>query len=888
MVQTVAKATETPGALNGVRVVDFTWVRAGPWGARWLGTLGAEVIKVEWPLNERGRGGAFTTPQGVEVNLNTNGNFNDTNCNKLSLSINVRSPRGLDIVKQLISESDVVLENFSSRVMESWGLGYEELCKLKPDIVYVSQAGFGHTGRFHHYQTNGPSAQAFSGMTHLSGLPGEPPAGWGWSYLDDTGGMYVALSTLTALYRRNITGMGQHVDLSQMIVGCTLNGPVFLDMSVNGRSSIREGFPPGNRAHWPGTPLLNNYRGPTVAPHNAYRTAPGGYNDWCAIVCLADDEWRRLVEVMGRPAWAMAPQFASALGRLHHQEELDRGIESWTQTLEKYELAEKCQAAGVRAMPVQSNQDRVDNDPQLRHRDMYLPLEHPVLGSYKLQNAPFKMSESPPGNRIPSPLMGQHNQEILEGLLGRSHEELVSGYEDGILWPTSMERFPYMDEMMVAGPLEPRSARSEASRPAVERREDAPDGAGPLHGLRVLELADEKGQWCGKLMADLGADVVKVEPPGGATARQVGPFMDDLPHRERSVYFWHYNTSKRGITLNLETEDGRGLFRRLAATADVVLETMPPGYLPSLGLGYEELRAENPRLVMCSLTRFGQTGPWRDYITSEMVQLAAGGQMGCCGYEDAVVPDAPPIAGGGGQAWHMGSHYAYIAIMSALVYRSTTGKGQYIDASIHEACALTTEPAVPIYIYRGEVVLRQTGRHAFPTIRPKTQFKCKDGKLVNLMIGFGIAPRELRVLAEWMDGYGAAEDLLEERFSDTAVIQESTDHIFEVLERFVLGLTQEEAYHGAQERGINWGAVRTPDDLLDDGHLHDRGFWVSVEHPELGRSYTYPGPAGIWNDSPWRIYRRAPLVGEHNEEVLCGELGLSRADIAVLAEGGAI
>ena len=132
---------------------------------------------------------------------------------------------------------------------------------------------------------------------------------------------------------------------------------------------------------------------------------------------------------------------------------------------------------------------------------------------------------------------------------------------------------------------------------------------------------------------------------------------------------------------------------------------------------------------MCSLTPFGQTGPWRDYATSEMVQLAAGGQMGCCGYEDSCgAGRAAHRRRRRGQAWHMGSHYAYIAIMSALVFRSTTGKGQYIDASIHEACALTTEPAVPIYIYRGEVVLRQTGRHAFPTIRPRTQFRCKDGK----------------------------------------------------------------------------------------------------------------------------------------------------------------
>ncbi len=887
MTQIEARATATPGALEGVRVVDFTWVRAGPWGARWLGTLGAEVIKVEWPLNERGRGGAFTTPQGVEVNLNTSGNFNDTNCNKLSLSLNVRTPRGLDLIKQLISVSDVVLENFSSRVMESWGLGYDELRKLKPDIVYVSQAGFGHTGRYHHYQTNGPSAQAFSGMTYLSGLPGEPPAGWGWSYLDDTGGMYVALSALTALYRRNVTGQGQHVDLSQMIVGATLNGPVFLDMTVNGRSSIREGYPPGNRANWPNTPLVNNYRGPTVAPHNAYRTAPGGYNDWCAIVCLSDEEWRRLVQVMGYPAWAADPKYATAMGRLRYQEELDRGIETWTQTLEKYELMERCQAAGVRAMPVQSNEDRVEHDPQLRHREMYLPLEHPILGSYKLQNAPFKMSESPASNRIPSPLIGQHNQEILEGLLGVSHEEFVAAYEDGTLWPATLDRFPYMDDTINSGPLDASEGPPTAPRPAANRHGAGSADTGPLHGLRVLEIADQKGQWCGKLMADLGADVVKIEPPGGESTRQVGPFMGDLPHPERSLSFWHYNTSKRGVTLNLETEDGRSLFRRLASTADVILETLPPGVMPSLGLGYDDLKRENPRLIMCSLTPFGQTGPWRDYLTAEMVQLAAGGQMGCCGYDEEV-PDPPPIAGGGGQAWHMGSHYAYIGIMAALVYRTATGKGQYIDSSIHEACALTTEPAVPIYIYRGEVVLRQTGRHAFPTIRPKTQFRCKDGKLVNLMMGFGIPPRELRVLAEWMDGYGVADDLLEEQYSDPAVIQEKTDHIIEVMGKFIGGLTQEEAYHGAQERGVNWGAIRTPDELLDDGHLHDRGFWVNVEHPELGRSFTYPGPAGIWNDSPWRISRRAPLVGEHNEEVLCGELGLTRADLGLLAEGGAI
>ena len=184
---------------------------------------------------------------------------------------------------------------------------------------------------------------------------------------------------------------------------------------------------------------------------------------------------------------------------------------------------------------------------------------------------------------------------------------------------------------------------------------------GPLAGLRILELADEKGQFCGKLLGDLGADVVKIEPPGGEPNRHVGPFLDDIPHPERSLSFWYYNTSKRSITLNLTTADGRQIFSRLAGTADVILETFRPGFLASLALGYESLREQNPRLIMCSLTPFGQTGPWRDYLSSDLLHMAAGGEMASCGYDEADVPNAPPIAPGGGNAWHMGCHFAYMA-----------------------------------------------------------------------------------------------------------------------------------------------------------------------------------------------------------------------------------
>jgi crotonobetainyl-CoA:carnitine CoA-transferase CaiB-like acyl-CoA transferase len=874
----------SPKALSGIRVVDFTWVRAGPWATRWLGALGAEVIKVEWPLSERGRTTGGSAP-GMEPDLNTRTNFNDSNANKKGITVNLRSEKGLDLVKRLISESDVVVENFSAKTLQSWGLGYDELCKLKPDIVYVSQAGFGHTGRHREYLTMGPIAQAFSGMSFLSGLPGKQPAGWGWSYLDDTGGMYIAFSTMTALYHRNMTGQGQHVDLSQMVMGATLNGPALLDATINGRPSEREGFPPGNRAHWPGTPMLNNYRGPTTAPHNAYRTKGGCYNDWCTITCFSEDEWRRLVAVMDSPKWATDTKFTTLSGRLDHQEELDQGIQVWAQTIEKYQLMELCQAAGVPAMPVQSTEDRVEHDLQLRHRELYLELEHPVIGRYKFQNAPFKLSETPAINFSPAPMIGQHNQEVFEGILGLTHEELVAGYDDGTFWPNSLARYPYMDEMIKADPMPYTGPRTAAEKEAPAKISDA--NSGPLSGLRVLELADEKGQWCGKLMADLGAEVIKIEPPGGEASRRVGPFLDDVPHRDRSLSFWHYNTSKRGVTLNLETEDGRDLFKKLASSADVILETFDAGYLASLGLGYETLSGPNPRLIMCSLTRFGQTGPWQDYLTSDLLHLAAGGQMGCSGYDPIDDPEQIPIAPGGGNAWHTGSHYAYMSITAALMHRTNSGRGQYIDASVHDACALTTEMHVNTYIYQGDVVLRQTGRHASVVPTELSQLCCKDGKYVNAAAS-RVTLRQFPTLVEWMDSHGLAGDLTEERYKDSAVFEASVDHINDVVANFAANLTRDEIAHGGQERGFNWGAVRTPDELIDEGHLNDRGFWVDVPHPELGKTFKYPGPAGIYNGSPWRISSRAPLIGEHNEEIFCGELALQKTELAYLAEAGVI
>ena len=876
----------SPGALDGIRILDFTWVRAGPWSTRWLGAMGAEIIKVEWPANERGRKTAVT-PAGVEHSLNSSPTFNDTNPNKKSITVNMRSAKGLDVVKRLVSVCDVVIENFSPKALPSWGLGYDVLRGIKPDIIYVSHSGMGHTGRQREYTMMGPTAQAFSGMTHLSGLPGKPPAGWGWSILDDLGGTNIANDVLSALHRRNRTGLGQHVDLSQVLNGVGLTGPAVLDATVNGRGSRREGFPPGNRAHWPGTPVLNNYRGPTVAPHNAYRTKGDGYNDWCAIVCHDDAEWRNLVRAMGSPAWAADARFAALSGRLDHQEELDEAIEAWTKTLDKYAVMQACQAKGVRAMPVQSSADRIDNDPQLAHRRLFTALTHPVLGRNKFQNAPFKLSATPAVHKRAAPLIGEHTQEVLEGLLGLSHEDVLDGFANNIFWPKALDRFDYIDAIATNGPWQ--DVVVAAAKPAKIAAAAEPDenGPGPLDGLRVLELSDEKGQFAGKLMADLGADVIKIEPPAGEDARRVGPFLDDVPNRDRSLSFWHYNTSKRGVTLNLQTEDGRDLFRRLAAAADIVLETFAPGTMASLGLGYDRLKSANPKLIQCSLTSFGQTGPWRDYAASDLVHLAAGGFMGCCGYDEADDPEQIPIAPGGGNAWHTAGNFAYLAILAALVHRDRSGEGQQIDVSVHDCVAVTTEMHIPTYLYHGRVVIRLTGRHAQMAASARWQFRCADGGYINAQAN-RVPFRRFGDLIAWMKEHGCEEDLEDQKFATAKGYAENMAHIDRVLERFAARLPADEIAHGGQQRGFNWGSVRAPEDLIEDGHLADRGFWVDVAHPELGRSFKYPGAPAIHNGSPWRISRRAPLVGEHNREIFAGELGLDEAAIARLTKAGVL
>jgi len=409
---------------------------------------------------------------------------------------------------------------------------------------------------------------------------------------------------------------------------------------------------------------------------------------------------------------------------------------------------------------------------------------------------------------------------------------------------------------------------------------------GMLSPYRVLDLADEKGLLCGKLLGDLGADVIKIERPGGDPARNQGPFYHDEVDPERSLFWFAFNTSKRGITLDIETADGQEIFKRLVKGADFVIESFDPGYLDKLGLGYTALEKINPHLIMISVTPFGQTGPYKDYKAPDIVAWALGGVLGQWGDIDR-----PPIwiAHHSQTSLHAATEAVAGALM-ALYYRGMTGEGQQVDLSIQD-CA-TRGANLPIAAWQMMKINRLWTGTGQQTVRTRHQWPCKDG-YVYWAYQAGLQARRQNVpLIQWMEEEGMADDFIKEFDWDTfdlrTATQETIDRLGESTIKFFMAHTKAELLDGAVKRRVMLYPVATTKDILENVQLAAREFWVEVEHPELGTTITYPGAFANASETPSRISRRAPLIGEHNEEVYEKELGISKEELQGLKQAQVI
>ncbi len=394
-----------------------------------------------------------------------------------------------------------------------------------------------------------------------------------------------------------------------------------------------------------------------------------------------------------------------------------------------------------------------------------------------------------------------------------------------------------------------------------------------LEGARVVDLTHRvAGPYCTKLLADFGADVVKVERREGDAARGFGPFYEDTPHPEKSLLFAYLNTSKKGVTLNLKSATGKGLLERMVAGADVLVENFAPGVMERLGLGYEELRAINPRLVVVSISNFGQTGPYRDYKAADIVHYALGGLMYIIGSADR-----EPLKHALRQTQFKAGTNAATAALIGWHYARHTGQGQRVDVSIQECVAAALRDTTSLYTYAGSIRGRQP---AHTGDMPRSPVATADGYIVPIHFGGAV---------DWdaaADFLGAPE-LRDERFGTAESRADNAEGLQAALEAGMLRWRKFELMREAHKRrGHIYGVVHSPAEALASEQYGARGYFADLEHPAFGRA-RYPGAPFVMSGTPWQA-SAAPGLGEHNREIYCGRLGLSLDELGALAATGVV
>jgi crotonobetainyl-CoA:carnitine CoA-transferase CaiB-like acyl-CoA transferase len=406
----------------------------------------------------------------------------------------------------------------------------------------------------------------------------------------------------------------------------------------------------------------------------------------------------------------------------------------------------------------------------------------------------------------------------------------------------------------------------------VEVQNVSDDLPGPLAGVRVLEIGELPGEYCGLTLAGLGAEVVRVEPPEGSGTRRLGPFVNDHPDIERSLHFWAYNRGKRSVVADLGSATGRERFRRLLGVADVLVDSTTRGLLATSGFGDDVLDAEFPRLVAARITPFGDDGPWADWTGSDLVHLALGGPLLNCGYDPRPdgVYDLPPMAPQLLQSFHITGEQVAFGIAAALVDRFRSGRGQHLRCAVHQAVATNTETDLMGWVVQRQPYLRQTARHAGPEIKPDFPLaQTKDGRWLHVI---SIGARDRNLLRPFLQRYGLGDNLPAEQAAEETGARQipgttsgSSDNVA-IIQRLTRRFTFAELpWREMQDAGLLCAPVRKPHENALDDHWLARGTYRTVEHPELGGRFPYPVSKWIATRSAWQVGRRAPLLGEDTE-----------------------
>jgi crotonobetainyl-CoA:carnitine CoA-transferase CaiB-like acyl-CoA transferase len=792
---------DSSGALSGLRVVDLTSRMGGDCG-RLLANLGAEVILVEPPDGDpMRRQGPFRNdvlhPEGSL-------SFAAYHNNKRGIVLDLQSQTDRETLEQLVQSADVLVEDRPLGYLEQLGLGYTNLRSLNPALVFTSISGFGLSGPYHAFKAPNIVAFAMGGLMNLCGHPGRPPLVGPCEIAYHLGSVHAAFGTLVALYNRLATGRGDHVEVSLQDV---LVADPFLRIitrySVTGEILERTG-------HSQSTTVAETYK------------CKDGY---ARIFCNQPDHWKRLVEWLGNPPELMDPKFAIVQNRHPLRPVIDRMIEARTLNYEMTTFFQEFQSQRLAAAPINAPSAFLE-DPQTKHRQYLVEVDHAYFGRHRFPGDPYKFSASPVQVECGAPLLGEHQQSVTSEWLHPSR------------WSEQ--------------------ARSSAGS----------TNSFSFAGVRVLSFPTGiVGPALGSLLAEHGAEVITVEAGRTLRSPQRGQRFQIATDLES-----HRN--KKRVAINMKHPEGLALAKQLIAKSDVVAENFSARVMTSWGLDYPHMKEIRENIIMASLQAFGQTGPRRDFVSFGPILMAFSGMTYL--WRDPEV-ERPGAACQTAFPDYVAPSYGALAILAALHYRARTGKGQYIDISQAETAASMLGPAYLEWLINGREPQPQGNFSSIAA--PHGCYKCKgDDRWCVISI---------ETQDEWMrlcEIVGRREWATDARFVDLAGRVAHKQELDALVESWTMQQTPHQVMVVLQREGIAAGVVQTAEDLYRDPHLRERGFARDVFHKEISW-ITRAGPSVRLTEGD-AVSRKefAHSAGEDNEAVFGELLGLSSAQIKELTE----
>jgi formyl-CoA transferase len=716
----------------------------------------------------------------------------------------------------LVKTSDAVIENFRPGTLEGWGLGYEALRKVNEKIVLIRVSGFGQTGPYSHRPAFDCIGQAMGGLTYLTGYPQSPPVKTGFAMAEYFAGAFNALAALIALYHRDIKDKkeGQWVDVSlyESIFRVSIANTILYDKL----GTIMERA--GNEI-----PAL-------VAPGGNFMTMDG---KWLVMTIPSDHLFVRLAKAMGNEGLAQDPRFALAENRLSHREEINKIVTDWFANHNMAEILNTFEEAEIPITSIYSIKD-IFEDPHHQARGNIVEVDMPSVGKVKIPGVIPKFYNYPGSIKLPAPKLGEHNQEILPQITPINRETI----------------YEYTREKKAISHISSDNA---------------------LEGLRILDIATfGAGPFGTTILGDFGAEIIKVEMPvKGDRMRGIPPY-----YQGHSLFWIVESRNKKSITLDLRKEEGQKTLKELVKISDVVLENYRPGTLAKWNLSYEELKKVNEKIILVSVSGFGQTGPYHRRPSFDRIGLAMGGITYLTGY-----PEDPPVRPGMAMCDYLTSVLNALATMIAVYNRSKTGKGEWVDVALFETILRISEYTIPLYHKFG--IVREPTGNLYPFISPGDIFQTKDDKWI-----FIYTPKEkfFQKLLMTMGREDLLEDqrfrLMEDRITNQGAINS-------IVRKWVKVFALPDLMEVLDKADIPFGPVLSFKDIMEDPHYKYREDIVEVEDKNIGR-VKMKGIIPKFSLTPGRIRHTGPSIGEHNEEIYCGLLGYSKEALTKLRDEGLI